>query len=124
MIEARKLKRMHVMSYIRVTERSRDRAFGHVVDISSEGMRLCGDQPIEPEATYHFIMILPRVDRGEKEVQFDANVIWCKKDILFDIYDAGVQLFNISDEDRQTIEDFIQYSTFEERWLSGIRTSP
>ena len=92
MIDARKLKRMHVISYIRVTERNSKKNFGSLVDITTEGMRMCGDEPIEPNTTYHFVMILPRVDRGEREIQFDANVVWCKKDAVFEqvfLYAAG-----------------------------------
>ncbi|MFH2034968.1 MAG: PilZ domain-containing protein [Candidatus Zixiibacteriota bacterium] len=121
MFELRKLKRMHVMSYIRINEQKTDNNFGHLMDITTEGMRLCGDQPIEPAAVYKFTMRLPHVDFGKKEIVFDANVVWCQKDKLFDLYDAGIQLRDISNEDRQVIEDFIQYSTFEERWLSGTK---
>ena len=95
---------------------------GRIIDITSEGMRLCGDQPIEANSTYQFTMTLPEVDRGNTEICFDANVIWCKKDDVFDLYNAGVRLMNVSENDRKIIEDFIQYSTFEERWLSGVRT--
>jgi hypothetical protein len=112
------------MSYIRVCERQTDQTFGRVVDITTEGMRLCSEQPIEPDSVYQFTVTFPRPDTEKKKIRFDASVIWCKKDPLFDLYDAGVRLMNVSREDISIIEDFIHYSTFEERWLSGIKTYP
>lgn len=124
MVDQRKLKRLHVVSYLKITQQLTDETIGHVVDITTEGMRLCGDQPIMPNKTYRFKMILPDIPRDKNEICFEANVIWCEKDKVFDIYDAGIQLVKVSPPELELIEEFIHKATFEERWLSGIESRP
>jgi len=122
MIEERELKRMQVMSYLKICYRDTDIELGRVVDITAEGMRLCGEEPIQTNRTLTFRLALPVTSRGKSEIVFDADVIWCRRAKNPDLYDTGIKLKNLSPEKAEIIEDFMEKSSYEDRWLSIIKS--
>lgn len=118
MRDRRRQKRMHIISYVKVREKSANQTVGRVMDITTEGMRLYGKDPLKPRSRRQFRMILPNVTTGSPEIFFDADIIWCRKDRSADFYDAGVHLIGVTPENRQVIEDFINYTLPEDRWLA------
>jgi len=122
MIEERKLKRMQVMSYLKICYRDTDIELGRVVDITTEGMRLCGEEPIQTNRALTFRLALPVTPRGKSEIVFDADVIWCRRAKNPDLYDTGIKLKNLLPEKAEIIEDFMEKSSYEDRWLSIIKS--
>ena len=112
MTEERALKRMHVISYLKVSERNTEQSIGQVVDITSEGMRLYSKEPLQPETDWQFSMALNENDENARDVTFDAVVIWCKKAHDRGYYDMGIQLRNVSEHDSKTIERLCQDSSY------------
>lgn len=122
MVEERKLKRMQVMSYLKICYRDTDIELGRVVDITTEGMRLCGEEPIQTSRTLTFKLALPTTSSENQEIVFDADVIWCRRGKNPDLYDTGIRLKNLSPEKVEIIEDFMEKSSYEDRWLSIIKS--
>jgi hypothetical protein len=122
MVEERKLKRIQVMSYLKIYYRETDIELGRVVDITTEGMRLCAEEPIQTDRTLTFRLALPLTSREKSEIVFDADVIWCRRAKNPDLYDTGIRLKNISPEKVEIIEDFMEKSSYEDRWLSIIKS--
>lgn len=112
MTEERALKRMHVISYLKVSERNTDYSIGQVVDITTEGMRLYSKEPLQPEMIRQFSMALNENEENTRDVTFDAVVIWCKKAHDRGYYDMGIQLRNVSEYDSKTIEQLCQDSSY------------
>ncbi len=110
------------MSYLKICYRDTDIALGRVVDITTEGMRLCGEEPIQTDRTLTFSLSLPAVSGGDSEIIFDADVIWCKRSKNQELYDTGIRLKNLSPEKAGIIEDFMEKSSNEDRWLSIIKS--
>ena len=124
MEDERKLRRMHVVSYLKVHERNTDQSVGRVTDITTEGIRLCSKEPIKENSTIQFKMKIPRVTAGSDEITFDALVIWCHKSTNPELYDSGVQLLDVPPKDIDIIEQFIEDSSFNDRWLSIAESLP
>lgn len=124
MTERGKLKRLHVVSYVKVTHQLTDGTVGHLIDITTEGVRLCGDQPVMPVTRYRFKMTLPGMPGNRYEICFEVDVIRRVKDTIFNIYDVGVQHVSFSAQELKLTEDFIWKATFEERWSTGIESRP
>jgi len=122
MVEERKLKRIQVMSYLKICYRETDIELGRVVDITTEGMRLCGEEPIQTDRTLTFRLAFPITSRKKSEIVFDADVIWCRKAKNYGLYDTGIKLKNLSPEKVEIIEDFMEKSSCEDRWLSVIKS--
>ena len=107
MLERRKLKRRHLIYYLRVFDRNNDRLVGHVVDITGEGAMLISEEPIETDTVFQSRMVLPEGIEGSREIAFDAKSVWCKKDTNPNYYATGFQLLNAAPKDVDTIERLI-----------------
>ncbi|MCE1255721.1 MAG: PilZ domain-containing protein [Anaerolineae bacterium] len=103
----RKLKRRHLIYYLRVFDQTNSQLVGHLVDITQEGLMLISEQPLNINETYHFRMILPSEILSKVELTFTATVVWSKKDVNPDFFATGFSLGDISTEDVMIIESLI-----------------
>lgn len=122
MIDERRLNRVQVMSYLKICYRDNGNELGRVVDISIEGMRLSGAEPIQIDRTLTFRLALPVAPKGKSEIVFDADVIWCRRAKNPQLYDTGIKLRDLSPEKIELIEDFLEKSSQEDRWLVVIKS--
>jgi hypothetical protein len=122
MIDERKQRRMQVMSYLKICYRDNESELGRVVDITTEGMRLCSAEPIQTDRTQTFRLALPLTSREKSELVFDADVIWCRRAKNHRLYDTGIMLRDLPPEKIELIEDFLEKSSHEDRWLSVIKS--
>jgi len=118
MLEGRRLRRMHVISYLKVHERNTDDSIGRLVDITTEGIGLYSEEPIDINKIYQFRMTLPTALKKKKDITFDARVVWSKQAVHPGFYDSGIQLLDVPPKDIEVIEQFIEEATLEDRWLS------
>lgn len=103
----RRLKRRHLIYYLRVFDQTNGQLIGHLVDITKEGLMLISEVPLSMDQTYHFRMVLPSEILSKVELDFVATVVWCKKDINPDFYATGFKLVSISEDDLVVIESLI-----------------
>jgi hypothetical protein len=103
----RRLKRRHLIYYLRVFDQKSGQLVGHLVDITKEGMMLISEQALEPEKQYQFRMMLPTEILSKAEVMFTGTVIWSKKDVNPDFYASGFKLDSVATEDVVIIESLI-----------------
>ena len=108
MAERRKLKRRHVIFYSRVFDLHTGQLMGHLMDITSEGMRLISDEPTEVNQTFLLRIDLPEDIMAKPYVKFEARSLWCKQDINPSFYNTGYQIFNMSAEDVALIDNMIE----------------
>jgi hypothetical protein len=106
--ERRKLKRRHLIYYLRVFDRNNNKLIGHLVDITPEGVMLISEEPIPLGQIFRLKMLLPSRIGGREEWHFDAESRWCDKDINPDFYDTGFALITVEKRDMKVIEDLIQ----------------
>ncbi|MBU0984141.1 MAG: PilZ domain-containing protein [candidate division Zixibacteria bacterium] len=123
MTDDRKNQRMNVSAYIRVRENNNNRLLGKVTNMSAEGMRLCGHEPLRTGSRVECTLHLPCDIDGRSRILFDADVIWSRPQDAEDRYDAGIKLNRVPAEDVDAIERFIHMSPQHERWLSVVETA-
>jgi len=114
MYERRRLKRRHLIYYLRVFNRETDQLLGHLVDITEEGLMLISEQPIELDVTFHLQMQLPSNIGGMEKWEFDAVSKWCRKDINPDFLDSGFQLVDIDVKSLTVIRNLIRGFGFQD----------
>ncbi|MCP4584202.1 MAG: PilZ domain-containing protein [candidate division Zixibacteria bacterium] len=122
MEENRKQKRMHVISYLKVQEQQSSKDLGQVVNMSSEGMGLYSDEPLESDSMVKLKLTLPTDSNENYELAFDARVAWCRQSVLPGYYDSGVQLIDVPSDELGILEEFIEASAIEDRWLMADET--
>jgi hypothetical protein len=120
-IDERRQRRSRVTSYLRICYKDNGHELGRVVDISPEGMGLCGVEPIQTDRTLTCSLTLPAASRATGEVVFDAEVIWCRKAKNPGLYHTGIKIKDLPTEKIELIEDFLKESSLKDRWLSIIR---
>ena len=83
------------------------RVLGHLMDLSSEGLMLLSEKPIEVNEEYRLRMRLPRDVSGGREIVFEARSRWCKQDKSPEFYVVGFQIQNMDAEMRETLSRLI-----------------
>jgi len=91
MPDRRKVKRRHLLYYLRVFDRNTGRQLGHLVDITPEGIMLMSERPIRVGRTIAMKMMLPGAS-GERAVEFEATSLWTGQDINPDFHDTGFRV--------------------------------
>ena len=106
--EKRKLKRRHLIYYLTVLDRDTEKHIGYLVDITTKGIMLMSEYPIEV-GTILQLKILLQTDMSQNEyLHFDAKTMWCRKSINENSYDTGLELLNVRAEDFAEIEKIIE----------------
>ena len=78
--EKRKLKRWHLIYYLRVFDEQRSAMIGHVFDITTQGLRLVSEWPIPSGSVYQLSMEVPH-DSGETiRISLPARALWSRPD--------------------------------------------
>ncbi len=107
MAERRKLKRRHLIYYLRVFDRATGRLLGHLVDLTPDGMLLMSERPVRVGRTVGLRMVIPGAGAGDQTIEFDAVSKWTNKDVNPDFYDTGFALSGVSRKHLAQIETLI-----------------
>ena len=112
MAEKRIFKRRELIYYMKVLERDTDKLLGYLVDVTTEGLMIMCEAPLEIEKNYALRINLRKDLSNKEHLHFDAKCKWCTKEICADFYDAGLELLRIAPEDQKEIENIIEKLCF------------
>ena len=85
-------------------DRRSGRLIGYLADLTTGGAMLIGEKPIETNTVLYLRMDLPDDFAARKQLDFDAQVIWCRPDDDPDFYKTGLKLLGTPPEDIAIIE--------------------
>jgi len=108
MADKRIRKRRHLSCLLRVFDRNTGDAVGHLVDITTEGIRLLTDNPLKTGADYELNLDLSSIMNFEQRVVFDAHCIWQEQEFSSGSYNYGFKILKISKKGREIIEQLIE----------------
>jgi hypothetical protein len=114
MFEKRRLKRRHLIYYLRLFDRKTQQIIGHLVDITTDGIMVISENMIHENEIFELNMALPTDVVGKKDLNFMAKSIWCRKDINPDFYNTGFTLIDVKPEDVMIVERLITEFGFRE----------
>ncbi len=103
--DLRQAERWYLVFYLRVFDGMSRKIFGHLIDISENGIMLMSDNPVEVNQGYRLRMRLPNQIRDKDEIIFSATSRWCKRDVNPDFYLIGFQIHDLE----PTIKDLIAH---------------
>lgn len=107
MNDKRKLKRRHLIFYLKVIESTSNCLLGFLVDITTEGIMIMSDNPIETGKTFHLKMLIDSGEGKEKYLEFSAESRWCRQSVRTEFYDTGFKLLDINPETFKKIKAVI-----------------
>jgi len=100
MDEKRKLQRKHLRHQLMVFDRNTDELTGYIM--------LTTKNPVEVGATFNLRMALPDKIRGSRQVAFDAQSVWCRKDAMTGFCKTGLKVLKITNGNAETIQLLIK----------------
>lgn len=112
MPEKRRLKRKHLIYYLKVHDAKTNQVIGRVQDMHIEGMMLTSAKPLPTGATFHLKIDLPSEILGKKQLAVEARSMWNKRDVNPDYYDTGLKLSKMSEDDTKVIKRLTQRYRF------------
>ncbi len=98
MSERRKHKRRNSIFYIKVYDKETGKTAGRLVDITTGGMMIVSEKPVEVGTVAEFKMPLPEKIRDIGEISFNAKSVWNGPDVNDDFFDTGFQFVDPSFE--------------------------
>lgn len=112
--EKRTLKRRHLLYYLEVFNKENDEVLGHVVDITTRGIKLVSEYPIETKQNFKLRIKLPKQQFLETSFWFEAMSLWNKKDVNPSLSVTGFQALNLGKEASGTITKLINLLGFKD----------
>ncbi|RKX23156.1 MAG: hypothetical protein DRP51_01150 [Candidatus Zixiibacteriota bacterium] len=112
MVERRKLKRRYTSEYVNVFDEATGDLAGHLDNITSEGMMIAGNKPVQPGKNFKFRIIFPFKVDDRKHIVIDATSIWCNQDENTGFCETGYKFQSVSFEIIDRIQKFAEESIF------------
>ena len=108
----RALKRRHLIYYLEVHDTDSDKFLGHLVDITTQGIKLVSKKPIETEKIFTLRMNLPDGYFDEQILTFKAKSLWSGNDVNPEFYDTGFMVPDLDPKVKETITDLVNQLGF------------
>ena len=100
-------KRRQLIFYSEVLDKKKKAIAGHLIDISTSGIKLLTENEVKTDRVFTFEVTLPYEIEGRKVLEFEAKSIWCKKDVNPDYYAAGFEIEKIDLADEKIIVELM-----------------
>lgn len=110
--ETRALKRRHLVYYLEVYDDEANELLGHLVDLTTSGLKLVSKQRIPTKRTYKLRMMLPEGYFSQKDLYFEAQSMWSANDINPDFYDTGFAAPKLDPAAQNIIRDLVNQVSF------------
>lgn len=110
--ETRALKRRHLVYYLEVYDDDANQLLGHLVDLTTNGLKLVSKKRIPTNRTYHLRMMLPEGYFSQKDLYFEAQSMWSSNDVNPDFYDTGFSAPNLDIAAQNIIRDLVSQISF------------
>jgi hypothetical protein len=105
---SRKLKRRHLVVYLKVYDRDSNEVLGNLVDITTEGLMLIADEPFDLEQSFRLRLDLGEHREKSRFVDLDAVSKWTARDVNPSLYCTGFEFDDPSPQAAQAIRSIIQ----------------
>lgn len=110
--ETRSLKRRHLVYYLEVYDDDANELLGHLVDLTTSGLKLVSKQRIPTNRSYRLRMMLPEGYFSQKDLYFEAKSLWSSNDINPDFYDTGFSSPKLEPVAQNIIMDLVSQLSF------------
>ena len=113
MSDLRSQKRKQPTTYLPIANASTGETIGRVIDLTTEGIKLISDGPIDTGNNFELKMKLPRPILGNGEVSFEAGSLWTKRDVNPFYNVTGFRISNLSPNDQKRIKFVMRHCSFD-----------
>jgi len=107
-LQRRAVYRRHLVFYLRIFSQEDNTIFGHVVDLSTNGLMMLTEKEVETDKVYKLRMCFPAGTGERQELLFDANCRWCKEDGNPDFYLSGFQFDSLLEREYDRLIELVR----------------
>ena len=113
--DRRTMKRRHLIFYLRVWDRASGEVIGHVVDITTEGIMLIGEQELPLHKQFDLEIRWRKPGSEEDQaIGFRAETMWSSPDVNKAFRDTGLRLLDDGEEVLEPIRQLIKHYGFDD----------
>lgn len=112
MEKERRSERKHLLYYFEVIDCNTNTPAGRVVDITTEGLMLVSENILKQKEVYSLKLKLPEEIKTDVELTFKAKCMWSKGADNKDLFDSGFLFLDLTDENREIINNLIRWFRF------------
>lgn len=109
----RRLRRHHLIFYLKVFDRVSQDQLGVLGDITSQGMMVMSREPIEPGRVFDIELRNHSGLDDDVPVRCQARSLWCQTDTNPDYFAIGFQFDEVPPESAQAIRSLIREIGFD-----------
>lgn len=106
--DTRSLKRRHLIFYLEVFDDATGELIGHLVDITTKGVKVVSKEAIPSGRTLTLRMALPEGFAEATTLRFQATSRWSSNDVNPDFYDTGFLVDELDVKAVDVVHDLIQ----------------
>jgi len=99
----RKSTRYDIDTFLPVYEQHSYRQIGRLADLSTRGVRLITQKPVEKNDLLHCRIVLPTKVFQQEYLIFNARCMWCRRSKDGASYESGYEIENVSEQDASII---------------------
>ncbi|PKK84373.1 MAG: hypothetical protein CVT49_03355 [candidate division Zixibacteria bacterium HGW-Zixibacteria-1] len=110
----RKQQRRCPSAYYGVYDRTSEKLLGGLADLTTEGLMIVGETPIDVTQTIQAKLAMTKTILGSKEIFFTMTCVWCRQSEETKLYNAGFKIVNIAETEIAKIEQLLQRRSFAE----------
>ena len=88
-------------------DRKTGRLLGYLGNITTEGIMIISEEPLEVDGEYKLRMDLPDDLYQKAVLNFDALSMWCQPDIDPNFYNTGFRLIGISEHEKEIVNQIL-----------------
>jgi hypothetical protein len=95
---ARRLERRTISKSIKITDQMTGKAFGELINVTTEGLMIISDNEIETGSIFQLVLHLDEPMEEETTIELGADCLWCRKVENFTRYWGGFQIIDASEK--------------------------
>lgn len=105
--------RYQSMFYFKLRSHADDSLFGHVIDLSDQGMLILRQQALEEGSGWRVVMDLGDEVDGHSEIEVALQVRWCRPARNLGQFECGMKIKAVSREGAKVINQLARRQSFE-----------
>jgi len=99
--------RTRLNEYFIVLDGSGDRILGRMINMSSDGMMLLAEDPIQTPIVAKCKMELPHMVQGYQHWEFDIETRWCERTKHTGLFEIGCKFINLTEDSKKLIKSIL-----------------
>jgi hypothetical protein len=103
----RKIERTPLVYHLKVMNKTTDRLFGYLGNITTQGVLLFCPKTVALDTVFALEMTLPVPVNGVEQIPFNATSVWCQRDEKLGMYAAGFRIEELDITRHKLIADTI-----------------